>query len=523
MSLRKQAMDHRKHDESMKTMSRKAKARLLLNADLEPFISKSHSGSRAPSNDGSRPGSRPPSVPSSRVGSRAGSRLPSPDSNNRELDSENSSSDDNGMQSDEEEEHILQRLVTKMQDRLFWKGAYEDRLRIVRGVANHLCKSPENDEHIVAEIIPILVKSISRDSGDVARYAARSVAAAAMFSSEAANIFAVVNMPLRNLVSSSESIQTKEAALHAYGVTAYFGGADAHEVSQAMEFLLEIIKSDGESANALDNADVVCAAMVSWAFLSTFLDPDELVYYDALESFEEQLQSSATSVITTAANGIGLLAEAQYGPKELDRFGNSITPEDDVLSRDSSDTSNDPGVASNYKRKNWTLNYDIIQDRGQPIKNVLNELGASSLRRVRRDDRKEVHGAVRDARHALDHPWRGPRFSTTIDGEIPRPANLLFAKVHVAESGGCFRGHRLLKSGKVLDRWWKLQRYTAITHVVQSGINEYVGHCAKVRAVLSGKSMIAPSLFKDISGVDNANDIRLVQQVPEWPVDSDDE
>src|SRR5206468_3848065 len=83
-----------------------------------------------------------------------------------------------------------------------------------------------------------------------------------------------------------------------------------------MTFLLEIASSDGAFIDADDSADVVAAALNTYAFLVTQVDDVEHESEDAVATFLDQLDADDAKVQIAAGENIALQYEKCYTPRE---------------------------------------------------------------------------------------------------------------------------------------------------------------------------------------------------------------
>ncbi len=83
-----------------------------------------------------------------------------------------------------------------------------------------------------------------------------------------------------------------------------------------LEFLTEIIESDGQAIDAPDSPLVVTAALQAWGFVATHLDDLSAQCEQAMEAFVEQLDSTDAEVQTGAGSNIALLFEASREHEE---------------------------------------------------------------------------------------------------------------------------------------------------------------------------------------------------------------
>lgn len=217
------------------------------------------------------------------------------------------------------------------------------------------------------------------------------------------------------------------------------------QTEDVMEFFLQIIESDGAHVDALDCGEVVAAALQEWGLLATQFQELEDKTERPLEIFEAQLDSAVLSVQQAAGENIALLYEQSFSP----------VGEDDEGSGD--DGSDDEFEHGKFQRKHWVKRYNAFIGNEFLLKSKLAELSKSSARHMGKDKRKDLHKTFTDVLHTVEHPWRGPRFSTALNEEMTS-----------------YMGHRLvLRFGKegafVINRWWKLHRYEAVKRIVGGG------------------------------------------------------
>jgi len=130
--------------------------------------------------------------------------------------------------------------------------------------------------------------------------------------------------------------------------------------------------------------------------------------------------------------------------------------EDDEGPNDSG-SQEDEFELGDFQRGHWIKIYDVYPGNEFGLKSTLAELSRSSARHLGKEKRKDLHKTFSDVLHTVEHPWRGPRFSTALN-----------------ESLTGYMGHRLvIRFGKTgvmtVNRWWKLHRYEAIKRVIGPG------------------------------------------------------
>lgn len=234
--------------------------------------------------------------------------------------------------------------------------------------------------------------------------------------------------------TTEDYIAAKAAAIYAMAST-YIFSADEYDIQDQMSFLLSIVESDGHVATAPDSEEVVSAALEAWSFLCTYLEDAQEVTEDAMESLEEQLDSSSVSVNVAAGEAIALLFEKSYTPAEAD----------EVRDRHLA------GVQM-VQRYQPTRNTD-------KLKSTLSELSSGSKKHLKREDRKTQRGAFVDILNSVENPLAGPRFRESLQ----------------TKSGSGRTNKSWLRGGEGgmlrLDKWWKLLRVQFSRRVLEGGFN----------------------------------------------------
>ncbi|KAJ2895941.1 interferon-related developmental regulator-domain-containing protein [Zalerion maritima] len=113
---------------------------------------------------------------------------------------------------------------------------------------------------------------------------------------------------LKAIISSDTAAETTKAfAMYALTCTIRFSGSsDKEPMDSLLEYLLEIVESDGAFIEAHDSALVVGAAMEAWAYIATFCDLHSHSI-NAMEAFVDQLDSDEASIRIQAASNIALM------------------------------------------------------------------------------------------------------------------------------------------------------------------------------------------------------------------------
>ncbi|KAI9882053.1 MAG: hypothetical protein M1823_006211 [Watsoniomyces obsoletus] len=246
---------------------------------------------------------------------------------------------------------------------------------------------------------------------------------------------------LKEVISDFPSATVKSSAIHTLGAIAFYGGASPEEILGAMDFLLEIIESDGSSAGALDSGVVVTAALEEWGFLATQVEDLEQESSEAMEVFIDQLESSEPSVTIAAGENIALLFEKSFTEREEDENSDEDDEAEDGDPRD---------TPKMIKR------YDPCRNINH-LKHQLSTLASISSRRLSKKDKKSLHTNFADILNSVQNPTRGPRYQNALNQETgKRYGSRLVVRIH--QTG-------VMK----IDAWWKLLRLRALRRILGGG------------------------------------------------------
>jgi hypothetical protein len=250
--------------------------------------------------------------------------------------------------------------------------------------------------------------------------------------------------PLKRAYTDSEFHSVKATAIHTLSAAAIYGGAGDAEIEEILDDLLEIVESDGSSVEAADSGEVVAAACQAWGYLATLIDDLEEKTETAMDAFVEQLESNDVNVQVAAGEDIALLFEKSYTERE----------------EDDGPASDDEGHETVAADSQFVKRYDVYRQTNQ-LEHTLGQLATQSSKRVAKKDRKTLHSTFSDVLSTIEHPARGPRYSTALDEDGRYYGSRMTVRVH--------------KTGSMkIDKWWKLHRLQALKRVLGGGfINHY--------------------------------------------------
>ncbi|ORY68922.1 interferon-related developmental regulator-domain-containing protein [Pseudomassariella vexata] len=367
--------------ESGKTMSRKARTREV-------------------SNFGSTNQSPLSSSANSRPGSRAPSRYASEDEDTEDEDV-NDSLTNSVIHSDDGEDvitdwtdrlkdcisEILDRKRSSVHGRESYMAAYVHLTR-------HHFADTIIESHLY-ELIPALLKSIRSGRNTEEKVAALKALTMTMLSTQSDGIYDQVFSSLKSASESSDEEIVKVEAINTMTVATMFGGGMEAAAEDLMDFLLEIIESDGHHIEAGDNGPVVSTALTCWGFLASHLDDLQSQSEQAIEAFTEQLDSTDVDVQIAAGTNVALIFEVNKKEFKAEPF----------------------------------QPYDLQYNQHQLVQRMT-ELAKESSKAVSKRDRRQLHARFASIVTSLES-GKGPGYSKA--GRVARESDRGGARVFDAE------------------------------------------------------------------------------------------
>ncbi|KAB2578703.1 Interferon-related developmental regulator [Lasiodiplodia theobromae] len=301
----------------------------------------------------------------------------------------------------------------------------------------------EDVERKLGELIPAITKSIRSGSSERETVMALKAIELTVITCPSDHIYDAVVRPVKAIISDSESLICKVAAIHALGTATFYGGASLEETQETMDYFLEIVESDGHSIDAGDQAAPVVAALTEWGFLATQMDDLEDSTEPAMEAFVDQLDSADVSVQIAAGENIALLYEKSCTEIEEDEEPSSEDEADDPHAA--------PGSTRMIKRYTVYRREDQLKHKLSALASLRPESG-----RVSKKDRSRMRSNFSDILNSVEHPTRGPHYSTAIDLDNRIYGSRMFVKIS--------------QYGEMkIDKWWKLFRLNALRRSLQGG------------------------------------------------------
>ncbi|KAK1760567.1 interferon-related developmental regulator 1 [Echria macrotheca] len=425
--LRKKALG-----ESRKTVSRKARSKPQAprsTATLSPDESPNNSqpGSRASSRPSSqispqrrsqpssqpssRPGSRPSSRQRFRYSSRPVSRYATEDEAGSDSEDDMTMSEYSGSGDDVDDpastwaSHLLQRISELLDRKRNMQEREETLASYLHLVRHHFAENQIGRSS--SDVIPALLRSAREGASEDERLLALKALMVTLLTCPSDKHFEYLFSGLKKLCQDAEEEDVKAAAIYALMIAARYGGGGDGDAEELLEFLVEIVETDGDCVNASDSVAVVTAALRAWGFVASFLDDMADRGEQAMDAFIEQLDSTEADVQSSAGTNIAFLFEAGREQEEetgdkpdfqhsmhkvMTRMGEIVRDSSKSVSKktrkelrsdfNSIITSLERGVGPGYSTAGWNLDAGNATDRSHLQEGELLEFGYRETLRV---------------------------------------------------------------------------------------------------------------------------------------------
>lgn len=114
---------------------------------------------------------------------------------------------------------------------------------------------------------------------------------------------------LKQIIADDDDEDCQIHALYALCLTVVYYGAGEDDVYDFLDFLVEIVQSNGDAVNALDKDGVMIATFECWAFAATHANIWQHADY-AMDAFVDKLDSTDVETQTIASECIAFIFEA---------------------------------------------------------------------------------------------------------------------------------------------------------------------------------------------------------------------
>lgn len=305
------------------------------------------------------------------------------------------------------------------------------------------------------ELVIAFLRSVREEKSEKEAILATKALAMTLITSPSDAIYDACSTPLKRSISGSTSIPIKTAAIHTLGICTFYGGASDEEILENMDYLLDIVSSDGHSIDAPDIPATVTAALEEYGLLATLIDDLSERSEEAIEVFADQLGSAYPAVQIAAGENIALLYEKSFKPWEPD-------VDSPISSYPSTDVLRDPDFDADDSAGPTFLRLYPAYRRTDALVHTLSQLAGLNTHHLSKAVKKDIRSSFTDIMTSVTYPTRaGPRYQNAIDQETgKRYGSRMVVRIH---KEGVMR----------IDRWWKLVRLQGLRRVLQGG---FVGH-----------------------------------------------
>ncbi|KAI1778645.1 interferon-related developmental regulator-domain-containing protein [Hypoxylon cercidicola] len=242
----------------------------------------------------------------------------------------------------------------------------------------------------------------------------------------------------------------KVACIRTMAISIMCGGGSGAAAEEFLDFLMDIIESDGHVIDAGDNGPVVAAALDAWGFVASDLEDLEDESTRALEAFMEQLDSTDVNVQIAAGADIALLLEA---------------------ARDHEEETDEP----------WNMRYD--QDK---LLQRLTALTKESSKSISKKNRRQLHSSFNSVVTSLEH-GKGPGYSTARRfASNPHTGGNRTDFKEDSQEYGYRQKFRIQDISITIDTWSLSSRLGMLKAVLGNGLSSHYLFNPVVKDLLSG-------------------------------------
>lgn len=274
------------------------------------------------------------------------------------------------------------------------------------------------------ELIDILGRMIkSGRSEKEVSLSARAISLLAASTPDAERLSSSTLPLLQQAISNGRRSGATPTLIHALASIAFFSPSlNAGDLITLIDFLLEIVQSNGHSVGIGEDDDILTAALEAYGVLLSALNDPQNIIQKALPTLIEALSSSSLSVRLASGESIALSFELIYTSSDSEDEYSEIPPYDDI----------------------------------DNLTSLLASLSTASTKKISKSSRREQHSLFRD-------------ILRTVQSHQALPAQKLrFAK----------------REELRLDSWEKLLRLKHLRRIFTHGLHVHLAANTYVRQVL---------------------------------------
>ena len=289
-----------------------------------------------------------------------------------------------------------------------------------------------------ASLVEIFLKNSNRGATARERLLNLQAYCLTIGSVEDMDVFEAGHRVLKQILADEDDDECQVFAIYALCMTVLYGGGMEEAAQEVMEYLVEIVQTDGESIEAHDHAAVVAAALQGWAFVASHVSDYSDFADAAMDAFVDQLDSTDTEIQSNAAHCIGLIYES---------------------SRHHEEETGEP----------FQLPYDPQRLTGR-LKELVKQSAKSVSKKHRRDLRESLVSVVTSLERGV-----GPFYSTAL--YIPEKDTFVPASLRT-DDGRAEYGYRCkLRLGNHvarIDSWSLYSRVNMLKIIFRGGLQNHV-------------------------------------------------
>ncbi|KPM42017.1 hypothetical protein AK830_g4503 [Neonectria ditissima] len=204
-------------------------------------------------------------------------------------------------------------LIDELQDRKHNNGdTREHLLELYIKVLRNLYTAQTHDwlDDAATELAELFLRQANRGMTPRERILSLQAFILTLSTSEDADIYEQADKAMRQIVHDDDDEDCEVWAIYSLCFAVLYGGGSEDAAQETLDYLLDIVQTDGESIEAHDSGLIVAAALQAWAFVASHVDDLSATADLALDAFVDQLDSSNVQVQSHAAACIALIFEA---------------------------------------------------------------------------------------------------------------------------------------------------------------------------------------------------------------------
>lgn len=236
---------------------------------------------------------------------------------------------------------------------------------------------------------------------------------------------------LKQIFSDDDDEDCQIQALYALCLTVVIYGGGEEDTCDFLDWLVEIIQSNGETVNAINKDGVMVAVFECWAFAATHVNIWAQADY-TMDAFVDKLDSTDTDTQAAAAECIAYIFEASR-------------------------------VHEAEEGEPFELPYDPAR-----IASRLKSLNKGSVKSMSKKDRRDLRESLRSVVTSLEKGV-GPYYSTSQESNTGREYGYRF-KLRKGEASSSYG------TVAVVESWYHLHRINMLRNILQNGMKRHLEH-----------------------------------------------